>query len=122
MHKTANQEGKYSWLIIFLLCLTLFIFGNNISQIKQVITLLRQEKDIDNQLGKARDKNNALKEEISYIQTEDFIKKEAREKLGLGDSNDVAYILPPIPTIVPSSQETPKTVPNWEQWLNRFIY
>lgn len=84
--------------------------------------MLRQEKDIDNQLGKARDKNNALKEEISYIQTEDFIKKEAREKLGLGDSNDVAYILPPIPTIVPSSQETPKTVPNWEQWLNRFIY
>jgi len=65
------------------------------------------------------EKKHQLEEKKEYAQTSDFIKKEAREKLGLGQPGQVRIILPslkitPTPTLF-------RSLPCWQRWYQLFF-
>lgn len=63
-------------------------------------------------------KNKKLKEELSRVQTKEFVEQEARNKLFLVKPDEKLVI---IPTASKSAEkkETPK--PNWQEWFELFF-
>jgi cell division protein FtsB len=72
-------------------------------------------------LQKAKDENEELKRELAGVQSNDYIEKQAREKLNLGREGEITVLLP---TITPIELPTPTPFDdsaNWEKWLRLFF-
>jgi len=112
MNKGFIQGKKFlGWLVVGL---GIFFFFNNMRQfysLHQVEKAL-QEARLQNQFLK--EEKERLKEKKQYVQTEDFVEKEAREKLGLGFPNQVKLVLPDFKK--PEPQIETISLPVWQQW------
>jgi len=88
------------------------------------MTASRQKKALEKQINLGKQKNEELEKRLSYIQGDDFVQKEAKDKLGLAEPNEIAYIVPDLPDLE-SLEQKKEYVPdrtNIEQWLDKFIY
>lgn len=123
MKKTTKQDGnKLIWMV--LLVATLFLLGNNLSQARKILTVSKEKRALEEQISLSEEKNKELERRLSYIQSDDFVQKEAKEKLGLAKPNEVAYIIPELPSLE-SLEEKDKYVPektNPEKWFAKFFY
>jgi len=123
MKKSTKQDGnRLIWIV--LLIATLFLLGNNLSQARRIMTASRQKKALEKQINLGKQKNEELEKRLSYIQGDDFVQKEAKDKLGLAEPNEIAYIVPDLPDLE-SLEQKKEYVPdrtNIEQWLDKFIY
>ncbi len=104
--------------------MTLFLLGNNLAQAKKILTINRQKKILEEQIRQSKEENEQLEKRLSYIQTDDFIQREAKDKLGLAKPNEVAYIIPQLPSLenIHLKEEFAPQKSNIEQWLDKFIY
>ena len=99
---------------------SLFFLVNNLNQLKiwwqaEKITEQKEQEiaDLESQYQEAREKKE-------YVQTSDFVQKEAREKLGLAQPNQIKIIVPDwesIPTPAPAVY-----LPNWRRWGKLFHF
>ena len=112
----VNTKTIIPLIIVFAL---LFIIKNiigsiiNLNQNSQILTNLRTEE------VEAKKRNQFLRERVYYVQTNEFIEKEAREKLGMVKEGEHIIIAP---TVVNNSEIKVKTdIPNWEKWKNLFF-
>jgi cell division protein FtsB len=123
MKKTINQGEKNRWLWWLILFFSLFLLGNNTVLIKKLWRINNKEKSIKQKLQRLQQENQHLKSRLEFVQSEDFVNLEARQKLGLGKKSDIVYILP-TPLLQPSqiSKETNQPPPNWKQWWQLFWY
>jgi cell division protein DivIC len=123
MKKSTKQDGnRLIWMV--LLIATLFLLGNNLSQARRILTASEQKKALEKQINLGKQKNDELEKRLSYIQSDDFVQKEAKDKLGLAEPNEVAYIVPQLPDLE-ALKEKKEYVPektNIEQWIDKFIY
>ena len=123
MKKTLKQDGN-RWVWIILLIATLFLLGNNLTQTKKILTINKQKDILEEQIRLGKEENEQLEKRLFYIQTDDFIQKEAKDKLGLAKPNEVAYIVPELPDLenIHEKDEFVVQKSNIEQWVDKFIY
>jgi len=119
MRKDSNQEGKNSWFWFLLLFLSFFFFLNNLKEVKKggrINSLLEKEKA---KVAALQEEQRRLRQQKKYVQSRDFVEKEAREKLGLGYPDQVRLLLPEEknqPTPTPSL-----VLPVWQRWWRLFF-
>ena len=76
-------------------------------------------QDAQVRLEKARLENQRLTQKLAEIQSEEFVEREAREKLGLGKPGETILILP--------NQDARSQIldisskPNWKLWWELYI-
>jgi len=113
----VNTKTIASFIIVVFL---LFIIKNivvsiaNLNQNSQIVTnLITQEK-------KAKKQNEFLKERLYYVNTNEFIEIQAREKLGMVREGEHIVLAPPA-TSSPNGMKIPDTTPNWQKWWKLFF-
>lgn len=80
----------------------------------------------ENKLAKAKKENEELQQTLEFIQSEQFIEEQLRNKLGLAKEGEIVLVLPDSDTlkklapIIPEEQDQ-KPLPNWKKWMNLFI-
>jgi len=80
-----------------------------------------------NKLEETRNENERLKRELEKVQSEVFIERQARDKLGLAKEGEIVLVLPDediLRRLSPrSTREEEFVLPkaNWEKWLNLFL-
>lgn len=84
----------------------------DIWQKKDFITKAQKELDFQKQ------ENQKLKAALSYSQTQEFIEKQARDKLFMIKAGEQKVL---IPQEVDNSQEVIDASPNWKKWWNLFF-
>jgi cell division protein FtsB len=77
--------------------------------------LTSAQKELDAQ----KLKNSKLKGELTYVQSQQFIDEEARNKLFLAKPGEQQILLPD--SSVSNKEVDRKTLPNWQQWLKLFF-
>ncbi len=94
------------WLIVVFTrqFLEFFDSGDRIDQTQMEVQKLEAE-------------NAKLKEEKAYRQTNFFIEKEAREKLGYGISGESTVIFKQ-EQATPEAEVKTEEIPNWKKWLD----
>ncbi len=109
-----------SGLVIFI---SLYLI---VSLSRGIIYLIQKEKIIGQEqlkLEKLKVETQTLKEQLDYVRSEEFVEKEAREKLGLTKEGETVVILPEgFQEMIELSQKGVETeeTPNWKQWLGLF--
>ncbi len=71
------------------------------------------------ELDKLQSDQAELQKTLSYVQTPEFVEKEAREKLGYGKEGEVVLIMPKFaeqPKVVEKEQLSP-----WQQWWKLYV-
>jgi cell division protein FtsB len=110
--------------IIFFLAVafTLFIINNlahSIYDIWQKHTLVDQAQK---ELQQQKEDNARLKSRYLYVQSQEFIEKEARNKLQLVKPGETVLLMPSI-SISPTPKSSQKLAgkPHWQEWLGLFF-
>ena len=100
-----------------------------ISLIRNVLKLsaenekIKREADVVESL---KDKKEEIQKQLEYVQSQDFIEQEARNKLGLAKEGEIIIILPDeesLKKLSPRREEEQELLPepNWKRWLGLFL-
>lgn len=90
---------------------------------RDIFGLLNKTKEIDKEQQKLEDlktDNVALKRQLQYVQSNEFVEKEARDKLGMAKEGE-AVVLMPENTSGSSETQIQEEVPNWKKWWKLFF-
>ncbi|MBI2008106.1 septum formation initiator family protein [Candidatus Amesbacteria bacterium] len=68
-----------------------------------------------NELAEAQAEQERLKAQLEYVQSDEFVEREAREKLGLGKPGEEVVIVP-TPSEIQDSRFKIQEGPNWKKW------
>lgn len=90
----------------------------NGSNVVRLVRVGQEVKQVENELAGAQKRNEELKKEFQYVQSDEFVEKEAREKLGLGKPGETVLI---IPKEEPSYAKATEGKPNWWKWYELYI-
>lgn len=74
----------------------------------------------NDELMREKQKNQELKTQLVYVQSDEFIEEEARNKLFMVKPGESGVI---VPKELLKKKEEKKViiVPNWQQWINLFV-
>lgn len=103
-------------IIVVLLLLIKNIVASIVSlrQNSHIVTTLKQREQDEIQ------KREFLKQQLYYSTTQEFIEKEAREKLGMLKPGEHIVLAPPPKEEVKKSVAV-DTTPNWQKWWKIFF-
>lgn len=96
---------------------------------RNILNLLEKGKAIDEarvRVEELKGEENALLETKESIGTDQFIEKEAREKLGLAKPGETVVVLPDeevLQKLAPGIEEEtlPEKLPVWRRWVELFF-
>ncbi|MBI2611359.1 septum formation initiator family protein [Candidatus Gottesmanbacteria bacterium] len=74
--------------------------------------------DVERRLLEEKERQEALERKLVQVESDEYVEREARDKLNLSRDGEVVVILPPITPIV-SPTPTPVLAP-LEQWMGVF--
>ena len=104
---------------ISVLIITVIIIKNLYVSIKNLSNNSRIVDNLQKQLEAQKKENNFLQQKLSYVKSNEFVEKEARDKLGLVKDNEYIVIAPDEEM---EKEEFIKTEdPNWKKWLKLFF-
>ncbi len=119
-----EKLGVYwGYLIIFVSFLLILSLVKNIIKTGEVRKEIAKEKD---KVERLKTENERLKRETQEVESQAFIEKQLRDKLGLARKGEVVLVLPDEETLqklapqIPQEEETLPD-PNWKRWLNLFL-
>lgn len=120
-----NKLIKVINLLIIGICglLVISLIGN-ISRTRQMKLTLAEAK---NSLEEIKNKQNELQQDLSIVESDFYMEKEARNKLGLVKENEVVLVLPNEDVLKKLSprkdfaDEYEKPRPNWQKWMELFV-
>lgn len=107
--------------IVFFVVLLASIFAIN-NLVRSIYTLwnkqdllIQARRDVE----KEKKQNNELLQKLKVVESEEFVEKQARDKLFMVKPGERLVVLP---NIEEEKTEKPKeAVPNWKQWLDLFF-
>lgn len=77
---------------------------------------------VQTKVERLRQENNRLQSELEYVQTDEFVEKQAREKLKLVKPNETVVLIPENVLKAATAEALPTPMPpNWEQWMRLFF-
>jgi cell division protein FtsB len=110
-----NIKKLLSLFIILILVILIRNIGFSIyTQIKNEDTV----NDLKTKLQEEKKEQAFLNQRLTEVQTDSFIEKQAREKLGLTRNNEYSVFAPP-PTTNQNIEESYE-LPNWKKWREVF--
>lgn len=118
--KIVNIIGFVSSIIIFLILVSSLV--KSLTRINAAQKLIKKE---ETRLEKARQENERLSDQLKTIQSDDYIEKQFRDKLGLVKDGEIVVVLPEAEIVKKLSPQIPeeeevKPKPNWQKWLELF--
>jgi cell division protein FtsB len=116
------SRGGLAWMAVLLIIGTFLAVQVG----RQVYTSwsIGQEADaIRDEIAAMEAHNEALRQELAYLQSKGFVSAEARRLLNLGLPGEHVLIIPPgaETALPPELREKPVTKPPLEQWLDLFF-
>lgn len=78
-------------------------------------------KETAGRLEKSKQQKENLERELARVQSQEYIEKEARDKLNLGREGEVVLLLPTISTNQGPTPTPLQDVPNWQRWWKLFF-
>ena len=108
------------WILIVVLTLSLVRNITNSRNIK--LQVQKEQAKVD----KIKNDNATLEAQIAETQSQAFVEKEVRDKLGLAKDGEAIVVLPDEDTlrklapIIPTEQDFLPD-PNWKRWLKLFL-
>lgn len=119
-NKLVNIIGLVASLVIFLVLLTSLFKG--FKRIREGQNIIN--KNIVN-LEKIEAEKNRLEEQLKISESEEYVEKQLRNKLGLVKEGEIVIVLPEasivkkLSPVIPE-EEVSKPKPNWQKWLELF--
>ncbi len=110
--------------LVLAIIFAVFVVYNLLSQIFNALKSGERLSTEADSLFKLETKNKELKKKLSQIQTQEFIEKEARNKLGLGKPGETVIVIPDekIKEILQASDSAKKArLPNPLGWWRVFF-
>lgn len=120
--KISIKDRLSRFMLWVLFALLLISIGRTISKIRVINErILDEEKE----LQKLEEKNSALKKQLDEVNSDYYIEKQIRDKLGLSKEGEVVLVLPSdelLLEIAPKSTQEEGIViePNWQKWFHLF--
>jgi len=113
-----------SKLISFFLFLLGFYLIISLS--RNILTLVKKGEEIKKQnlkVSELKEKNKELKTRLEYVSSEEFIEKEAREKLGMAKPGEEILVLPEnvLEKNKTKDKENEEELPNFKKWWRLFF-
>lgn len=71
-------------------------------------------------LAKQKQENQELKAQLSYVQSDEFLETEARDKLFLVKPGESDVIIPK-ELVMKKEEKKVIILPAWQQWINLFV-
>lgn len=81
-------------------------------------------KEIERKVEELILKKKELEERLEYVKSEEFVEKEARDKLNMAKEDEVIMVLPEgfkTPNLV-NSKTPNEDLANWQRWLRLFFW
>jgi len=118
--KTNKLIGYGIWVLIVLLLLSV---THNAQTVGRISAQIAAEKA---KVTKMEKDNAELANQIAITQSQDFIERQIRNKLGLVMSGEAIIVLPDVDTLrklAPPEIQDQEVLPepNWKRWLKLFI-
>ncbi len=112
-----------SIILVFLVLILSLSLTRNISRVKQTALLVAKEEEKVRALEKEKEE---LEKKLQEAQSEEFVEKQLRDKLGLAKEGEIIVVLPEddvVRKFAPKYEEEEETLPdpNWKKWLKLFI-
>lgn len=103
-------------ILVFLLVRNIFYLSASTDRIRRAAEKVEQLKQ----------ENERLKKQKERVESQEFLEREAREKLGLAREEETVVILPDeefLRSLAPEIEEDglPAELPNWKLWLRLFF-
>ncbi len=115
--KFVNYKILIGSIILIGLAAFLINVTKELFQIQQGGSVVKQ---LQEELSDKKNQNKFLKEQLKYVQTNDFIEKESRDKLGLVKQGEVVVQEKFNRNLTKSIEENLEK-PNWKQWIDLFM-
>ncbi len=93
------------------------------SLVKSIYDLLRKEDlvtEATKELEDQKKENKRLKEQLSYVRTDEFIEEEARNKLFMVKEGESEVIIPKDFSLSKAQKPIPE-LPNWKKWIDLIL-
>lgn len=109
-------------VLLVLLLILISSFTKSIKRIREGDLLIKKTKV---KIEKLNEENKILEEQLRITQSEEFVEKQLRDKLGLAKEGEIVLVLPDNETlkklapVIPSEEEV-TLKPNWKKWLELF--
>jgi len=116
---TCDTVKKLGFILLVIVLL-LIINGlfHSIYELWQKQDLLTSaQKELDSQ----KLKNAKLKGKLLFVQSNQFVDEEARNKLFLAKPGEQQVLISKDLVEISKKEETEKNIPNWRQWLKLFF-
>ncbi len=110
---------KKAFFIVIVIVL-LVVINNLIRSIYNLWSKQDLLYQAQNELKNEQQTNKKLKGELSYVQTPQFIEKEARNELFLVKPGEQDVLIPQTSSIQAGQQEA-NNIPNWQKWIKLFF-
>lgn len=116
----SNRISKLMlWVLFVLLIISI---GRTISKMKSINQRI---EDDQKEAQKLEEINSSLRKQLEEVDSDFYVEKQIRDKLGYSKEGEVVLILPPdeeLLKIVPMApeKEDVKIDPNWQKWLHLF--
>ena len=116
----VNIIGLIASIVIFLILTSSLI--KSLKRIAEGRALVRRSEA---KLEKIQKENERLEEQLKIIQSDEFVEKQLRNKLGLVKEGEIVVVLPEadivkkLSPIIPEEEEA-KPRPNWQKWIDLF--
>jgi len=113
--------GSYG--LLFLALFLSFSLVRNVVSFTSAKRKLSQESE---KITKLEKEVQILEEQVKSVKKEEFIEKEARDKLGLAKEGEIVVVLPEDTVLAQLAPKIPQAdeflpEPNWKKWLKLFL-
>lgn len=118
--KLVNIIGLLASVVIFLILTSSLV--KSLKRIAEGRALVRRNEA---KLEKIQKENEKLEEQLKIIQSDEFVEKQLRNKLGLVKEGEIVVVLPEadivkrLSPVIPEEEEA-KPKPNWQKWIELF--
>ena len=114
------------FLDTFILIIALILIASSVRSIVRIRKAGGELFKVEEEVEKIEFENQELRMRLDESQSNEYIEKQLRDKLGLARDDEVVVILPSeevIRKFAPIRQEEQETLPepNWKRWVNLFI-
>jgi len=120
---TGYFKKFVGYFILLLLVLMTASIIRNIGKVRAIRNEVAKEKE---RIEKLKAENEELQRKIEETQSDEFIERQIRDKLGLTKEGEIVVVLPDeeiLRSLAPKIENEEDTLPdpNWKKWLKLFL-
>lgn len=112
---------RYKLINWVLLLLSLLFFINVVRSANLLTMRGKVIADIQNNLQEEKERQEDLKRQLAKVESDQYIEREARNKLNLGREGEIILLLPSVSPIIEPTPTPVDTTANWQKWINMFL-